>query len=155
MADGSGHLGGEACDALCYDPHLQTTSRSFPGPSQLLTRQQHAVCNARVSAFDLVQRSHRHFGDIVGDELPGGTLGIAGGQALAVPQVPCRHAEWLRELLTDGSAEKGWWLLLLLLTVFIHSKDRSPAHRELSERLSRGGRDVVPALSCRATESAQ
>lgn len=30
VADGSGRLGGEACDALCYDPHLQMTSPSFP-----------------------------------------------------------------------------------------------------------------------------
>lgn len=93
---------------------------------------------------NLVQRAHRHFGDVVGDELPGGTLGVAGGEALAVPQVPCRGPEWLHERLTDAGVEK----VSLLLTVFIHGEDRSPAHRELSERLSGGGRDVVPAFSC-------
>lgn len=36
---------------------------------------------------DLVQRSHRNLGDIVGDELPGGALWVAGGEALSVPQV--------------------------------------------------------------------
>lgn len=35
----------------------------------------------------LVQRSHRDLGDIVRDELPGGALRVAGGEALSVPQV--------------------------------------------------------------------
>lgn len=43
--------------------------------------------------FDLVQRAHGHFGDIVGDELPAGALGVAGGEALSVPQVPCRDQD--------------------------------------------------------------
>lgn len=37
--------------------------------------------------FDLVQRPHRDLGDITGDELPGGALRVAGGEALSVPQV--------------------------------------------------------------------
>lgn len=36
---------------------------------------------------DLVQRPHRNLGDIVGDELPGGALWVAGREALSVPQV--------------------------------------------------------------------
>lgn len=47
----------------------------------------------RVFGLDLVQRAHGHFGDIVGDELPGGALGVAGGEALSVPQVPCRDQD--------------------------------------------------------------
>lgn len=37
VADGSGGLGGEARDALRYDPHLQTRAPSFPVGSHLLT----------------------------------------------------------------------------------------------------------------------
>lgn len=39
----------------------------------------------------------------------------------------------------------------MVLTVFIDSKDRGAAHRQLSESLSRGRRDVVPTFSCRGT----
>lgn len=40
---------------------------------------------------DLVQRPHRHLGDVVGDQLPAGALRVAGGDALPVPQVACRR----------------------------------------------------------------
>lgn len=36
---------------------------------------------------DLVQRPYRNRGDVVGDELPGRALRVAGGEALSVPQV--------------------------------------------------------------------
>lgn len=42
---------------------------------------------------------------------------------------------------------------LLLLTVFIHSIDRGPPNRQLSEGLPEGRRDVVPAFSCRETRA--
>lgn len=32
VTDGSGRLGGEACDALCYHPHLRDDKRVIPGP---------------------------------------------------------------------------------------------------------------------------
>lgn len=38
---------------------------------------------------DLVQRSHGDLGDVVRDELPGGALRVAGGEALPEPQVTC------------------------------------------------------------------
>lgn len=39
----------------------------------------------------------------------------------------------------------------MLLTVFIHSEDRGPAHRQLSEGLPWRRGDVVPAFTCRGT----
>lgn len=40
-------------------------------------------------------------------------------------------------------------------TVFIHSEDRGPPNRQLSEGLPEGRRDVVPAFSCRGTRALQ
>lgn len=99
---------------------------------------------------DLVQRSHRNLGDIIGDELPGRALRVAGSETLSVPQVTYRTLKMsLLPLPVIFSNSKG--STAPVLTVFIHSEDRGPAHRELSEGLLRRGRDVIPAFPCRRT----
>lgn len=102
---------------------------------------------------DLVQRPHRHLGDVVGDELPARALRVAGGDTLSVPQVTCRWRE-------RGSGAEGKdfniffyvaateYFNLELFTVVIHGENGRPAHRELSEGLPGGRRDVIPAFSC-------
>lgn len=47
---------------------------------------------------DLVQRPHGNLADVVGDELPGRALGVAGGEALSDPQVTYTYIEigWLK-----------------------------------------------------------
>lgn len=103
---------------------------------------------------DLVQGPHRHLGDVVGDELPAGALRVAGGDTLSVPQVTCRGRER-----GSGGREKYFNIFffyvaatecfnLELFTVVIHGENGRPAHRELSEGLPGGRRDVIPAFSC-------
>lgn len=63
----------------------------IPSPATTLPSQR-CYDNLHFLSFfqsDLVQRPHRDLGDIVGDELPGGALRVAGGEALSVPQVTC------------------------------------------------------------------
>lgn len=43
--------------------------------------------SSSVVCTDLIQRPHRNLCDVVRDELPGGALRVAGGEALSVPQV--------------------------------------------------------------------
>lgn len=112
-----------------------------------------ADSNVQCFLTDLVQRPHRHLGDVVGDELPAGALRVAGGDTLSVPQVTCRGRER-----GSGAGEStliffftSWrteCFNLEFFTVVIHGKNGRPSHRHLSEGLPGGRWDVIPAFSC-------
>lgn len=110
------------------------------------------MIGGRRRAAHLVQRPHRDLGDVVGDELPGGALRVAGGEALPVPHVAYGEQRGRTgSYLCVSSPRKGSDRLASSqrLTVFVDGEDGGPPHRQLPEGLSGGRGDVVPAFSCR------
>lgn len=101
----------------------------------------------------LIQRSNWDLAHIIGDVLPGGALGIAGGHTMSVPQIAWnkgdldikRPAE--RHSLTTRAWESGRF------TIVVDGVDGRPADRHLLQLLFWRGGDVVPAVSCGGGQS--
>lgn len=104
-------------DFVGNHPDLEQNLVGAPGPAAEETL---VPAASRLLCPHLVQRSHRHSAHVVGDVLPTGALGIAGGDPCSVPQVPWTEKQ-------PRSSAKSFWPILACCGVNPNSPS-NPSH---------------------------